>query len=741
MRFLTIVFLLLTFVSSSQSDTIIFSHSSGYYSTPFTLKISNNSHRTIYYSVDGNYPNRLFKDSMLVSSTLTLRVKNEGESKDYIRNFLFTKHQLPVVFLTLKPADLFDSISGMYVKGPGAKPEPPYHGANFHKNWERIANIELLDTNNTSSLNQKVGIRIFGQYSAMLPQKSFSIHAKGKYGKKKIKSRVFPDLELKKYKSLILRNSGSDFCNSHFRDVLMTGLVRNWNIETQASRSCVVYLNGNYWGIYHLREKLNEHYLQQHFDVDKDSVAILKHKRDVQHYGRLNYTSMVKFIEKTDFSLNENIDSLSKLMDIDNYLDYNIAQLYCNNIDAGGNIRYWRSIKPGSVWRWMLFDTDFGFGLSKSNGYKENTVEDYFVKSNRRWPYPAWSTLIIRKLMENEEVKQNYTKKITNYLNDELSEETVNKEIERLKSLLQSEISTHFERWHRPIKTWNNSLNRLTEFAEHRPSFLRKHLVDFFGLDSIYSVSIGVMKNGTCRLNDVTHSSPWKGKFFSNTSYSITAEPGYGYHFLHWKEDTTNRLSTFLFGLDADRCFTPVFEKNPPSDFNGKVIFNEIGKKDSIHGSYIELQNLTDKIINVSGWRLMNQNGLYFVIPEGSMLTSKGFFTVYQRNGPSERLNSLFKIKSNDTLLLYSNTEEGIDTLDLSQNKFKKMQALEWVDAAIRKGWFAVKEGTPNETNRKQKQSEEENKYIWIGFVVGIVLLFLFVLFYKRTNRLRGATE
>ena len=741
MRTTIVFFLLLTSIGFSQSDTILFSHQSGYYSKPFVLKISNTSGNKIYYSLDGNYPKTEFKDFVLISSTLSMRVKNEGETKGYTRNFLFKKHQLPVVFLTLKPSDLFDSISGMYVKGPGAKPEPPYHGANFHKNWERMADIELLDTANVSEFNQKVGIRIFGQYSAMLPQKSFSIHAKKKYGEKKIKAKVFPELEFKKYKSFILRNSGSDFCNSHFRDVLMTGLVRNWNIETQASRSCVVYLNGKYWGVYHLREKLNEHYLQQHFEVEKDNVAILKHRGDVQQYGRMNYNSMLKFIERSDFSKNENIDSLSKLMDIDNYLDYNIAQLYCNNIDAGGNIRYWRSREAGSKWRWMLFDTDFGFGLSKSQSYQANTVEDYFIKSNRKWPYPNWSTVIIRKLLENEAVKQTYLRKITNYLNDELSENTVKSEVNRLKKILEPEMSAHFGRWNRPFKTWNNSLEKITEFAENRPTYLRNYLKDFFEIDTVFTLSIDKIENGSCILNDIKHDSAWSGIFFSNLSYTLKAIPDFGYHFTNWKQDTNNRLTNISVVLHTDKNVTPIFLKNGLSEYSGKVLINEICKKDSVFGSYIELRNTTNQDIDISGWHIVNNKKTHFVVPNGISLSKQGFISFYQNNASEDDVSGLFNVTSNDSLFVYSGAQELVDKVGISKSMFKKANVLERVDAVIRKGWFAVDSGTPNGKNGKQTKSEKENKYILIGFVVGIVLLILSLVILLIKNRPRGATE
>ena len=119
---------------------------------------------------------------------------------------------------------------------------------------------------------------------------------------------------------------------------------------------------------------------------------------------------ILKFIKKSDLKQDSNVVKLSKLIDIDNYLDYNIAQVYISNIDAGGNIRYWRERKYGAKWRWILFDTDFGFGLRKTNGVEENTLIRFTEYSSELWPFPSWSSLIIRKLLKNESIKKRYIK-------------------------------------------------------------------------------------------------------------------------------------------------------------------------------------------------------------------------------------------------------------------------------------------------------------------------------------------
>ena len=421
---------------------------------------------------------RLLADQIFVKSS----------DKNYI--FLKRKIELPIICLIVKPSDFFNPISGMYVKGNNANDNPPYFGANYHKNIEKPAYFEYIDKNNTVVINQKVGVKVFGQFSAMLPQKSLSIHARKKYGNKKIKYPLFPNLSNKKYKSFILRNSGSDNSSSHIRDVMMTSLVRNFNIDVQDYQSCVVYLNGEYWGIYHIREKINEHFLKQHHQVDKDSVAIMKHRNDVQYYGRLNYNRIIKFIEKTNFKPDSNIIRLSKMIDIDNYLDYIISQIYFSNKDAGGNIRYWRERKKGSKWRWILFDTDFGFGFGADNGAEKNTLKKFTEHSDEKWPFPSWSTLIIRRMLQNDSIKDVFLQKFSHYLNTTFESQHVIEHINSIASSIESEVPFHFDRWNKKTKNWYKEINNLRDFAEKRPVYLFGFLKDKFDLDKAYTIKL-----------------------------------------------------------------------------------------------------------------------------------------------------------------------------------------------------------------------------------------------------------
>jgi hypothetical protein len=108
-----------------------------------------------------------------------------------------------------------------------------------------------------------LGARIHGGYSRVFPQKSFRLYADHDYDEnKKFKYDLFPNQaydingeHIDSFSRLILRGGGNDFFGVMFRDEVIQSLVSHLNIPTQAYRPSVVFLNGEYWGIYNIRER------------------------------------------------------------------------------------------------------------------------------------------------------------------------------------------------------------------------------------------------------------------------------------------------------------------------------------------------------------------------------------------------------------------------------------------------------------------------------------------------------
>ena len=385
------------------------------FSSPTTITISTDAPGAeIYYTMDGSYPNgssTVYTGPLYVDDNTILRTvaTKQGwlNSRPSTHSYLFDyTGELPVVSLSTNPEHFWDNDSGIYVMGPNASPVFPHFDANFWQDWERPIHIEMFEPDGWLAFSIDAGVKIYGNYSRAFPQKSLTIFARGAYGSTSIDYQIFPEKNIENFEAIVLRNSGNDFDNTHFRDGLVSIIADRVGVTAQAFRPAVVYLNGEYWGIHNIREKINEHFIASHFPIDPDNIDMLEGNNQVIHGDQAHYIDLLNFIEANDVSDPVNYDVITSAMNVDNFIRYNITQIFVDNWDwPGNNIKYWRSRTPDGRWRWILFDADFAFGLFTPNGYAHNMLE--FATNpdgpsqtiwgwDPWWPNPPWSTFLLR---------------------------------------------------------------------------------------------------------------------------------------------------------------------------------------------------------------------------------------------------------------------------------------------------------------------------------------------------------
>ena len=662
-------------ISQEEKDKLSIEPKGGLFKDSVYVQIKGSGE--IYYTLDGRLPTKASKkheNGFYFSKSTVLRVAQFVDGKltsektnSYIigRNF-----DMAVISIAGDPNDFFGFASGIFSKGCCADSFPPYKGANFWKKWEKPINIEMFEPDGEIAFNQKAGAKVFGGFSRGMPMKSLAIHSRKKYQKKYFKHPIFPKKEIKKYKAFVLRNSGSDFNITHFRDALVTDLTIPLGIEIQSFRPAVVFINGEYWGLYNMREKINEHFLKGNCGVDPNNIDFIHHKKDLVHGSRKHYDRMLSFMKFNDMNMQDNIDSLSKLMDIDNFINYNITQVYIDNGDAGGNIRFWRPSTEDGKWRWILFDTDISFGRLNWNAHKINTLQKMTTYSDERWPNPAWSTFIIRKLLENDSIKNVYINRLADHLNTVYSSKNVLLRIDSIKNLYNKEMPYHVEKWKsNTISKWERNVNVLKKFASKRPAYLRKFTMQKFGIKDTLNIQVSTSEFGHVMLNSLLIKDTFSGVYFKNIPIKIEAVPADDYVFSHWKGIQSNENPIQIEPLDSLQI-EPVYAFKDLSKFHQKVVINELGiQKNSGKGFYLELYNNSKKPINLRYWKIII-NGKKKNLRDTAEIPQSGYY-VFE----SKSKLKLKKDQPKEILIeLYDNEGFKVDSLYYIINNQKELK-------------------------------------------------------------------
>ncbi|MBC8478830.1 MAG: CotH kinase family protein, partial [FCB group bacterium] len=374
----------------------------GFYDSTVSVSLSCPSPSAdIHFTLDGSDPTEqspAYQGSLYFNDTTVLKSRafeTNHLPSPIVTNTYFVQDnsELTVISLSTDPDNLWDYNYGIYVMGPNASPSFPHFGANFWEDWERPIHMELFEPDGSLAFSTGAGVKIFGGWSRGLPQKSLALYARGEYGASAFEYAFFENRPFDSYQALVLRNSGNDWESSMMRDGMMTSLIDNEDVDLQAYRPAAVYINGDYWGIHNIREKINEHFVAAHHDVDPDDIDLLENNGSPIHGDASNYNSLINFLNNEDITLDENYDYVKTLLDINSYVSYQAVQIYFDNQDwPGNNNKFWRPRTEDGKWRWLLYDTDFGFGIWNPNAFTNNTLEYALDPYGPGWPNPPWST-------------------------------------------------------------------------------------------------------------------------------------------------------------------------------------------------------------------------------------------------------------------------------------------------------------------------------------------------------------
>lgn len=623
------------------SSNVTFSQLGGVYNFTVNVKItSENSGDKIYYTTDATEPtssSKLYTGPISISNPIVLRAKviNQGampgatESQCYLFGL---EHDIPIISLITDPANFFDDYTGIYVTGAIQHPlsgKDCDNGQNFWQDWERPIHVSMFNTSGIVEFDQNAGVKIFGGCSRTYVQKSLSLRFRKAYEKDGLKYKMYENLDVDKFYSINLRNSGNDWNNTMMRDGLMGNLFPK-QLDKQAFRPAVVYLNGQYWGIHNIRERLDEDYVSTHYDIDDASVDMMEFHvnmklNEIEGDGQ-SYVKMLDYIEQNGVSLANNYNHVKSIIDVENFALYQACNIMVKNTDwPGNNVKFWKSEESDNKWRWMVYDLDFGF-----NDVNHNTLEFALAEYGPNWPNPPASTYLLRKLTENNDFRYLFINSFADVLNTLWLPSNINSLIDKMSGDISNEIQAHMTRWGGNYSSWSYRINDLKTFAANRPAVVRNFVRNYYGINGLYTLNLNVSNNahGGIKLNTIQPNSyPWAGTYFNNIPVTLIAKPAKGYRFVKWQGASTATTDTIVLNKSAATSVTAVFEED--DNYEDIIVINEIfftSLTGESPNDWLELYNSSSNSVDLSNWMIKDEDDTHvYVIPEGTEIAANDY--------------------------------------------------------------------------------------------------------------------
>jgi len=512
---------------------------------------------TIYYTLGSNEPTRsstryVVGNSISIGANTVIRAKTfrAGKLSSDITTATYLIGQrnfnLPVVSLVTPAAYLNDNTYGIYVAGTNGITGNGADGPrNWNQDWDRPANFELFDKNKIQRLNQELDIQIAGGWSRLNAQKSLHIQPKKKFGNNKLGYPLFSSRPNHQYKDIALRNSGNDFRYSMMRDGMMQSLIiGRMDMEYLAYEPAVLYLNGIYYGIQNLRERSNADLLYTTHGLDEDDVKILDQQTIS---GDPEYQTMLNYILVNDINQPEVYENLKTMMDVDNYIDYMISQIYFGNYDwPHNNIKMWKK-NEGGKWRWILFDTDFGFNLYDGSLHAFNSLT-YALGENTSKSTQPWATRLLSRLILNDTFRNSFIDRFSIHLSSTFRTQRVNAVIDSLAAKIRNEISFHKNRWGSD-RAFEADINTMKTFSSARAGnmmgFIRNRFLSNSDLQTI-TLSSNIPSASFSFNNQPIADNSIALQTFSGRNYALTANNVKGYLFKHWETTGVSSSQTII---------------------------------------------------------------------------------------------------------------------------------------------------------------------------------------------------
>ncbi|MGB4985709.1 MAG: CotH kinase family protein [Erysipelotrichaceae bacterium] len=451
------------------SDPVINLSTAGVYNNINDLTIQLMGKGTIYYTLNGEWPtdkSDVYTGPFSINKTTTIRyMQKESDmhtSKVVTDSYILNENpNIDVLALAIDEDDL----------------------NRLHRNAGRVGyeigngSMELFE-NNKKVLSAPMGLQLFGGSARSYAKKSYEVVFKKEYGEGHIEYPVFNNRDYRNYQSLVLRTGSQDDEFAVIRDVVATSLMDEFtDVATQAYRPVSMYINGEYWGLYFIREKVDEHFITNNYNVDGTQSNLIRIDGDIKVGDKKQYNELVSFASKYDLNNADNYAKLQTMIDIDSVIDFWIGESYLANNDIV-NCRFFNNpALDGGKFKYIFYDLDFAWYNSNHNYFSFATAPGGISEY-------GFDNTLLREMMSSKLFRQRFLERLKYNLDNTWKKENIIKRIEDIENKLDLEMQKDRPRWNFSYKNWKGEVDKLIDFVEKRDKTFRTTAKSYFRMSS-----------------------------------------------------------------------------------------------------------------------------------------------------------------------------------------------------------------------------------------------------------------
>ncbi len=505
-----------------------------------------------------------------------------------------------------------------------------------------LANFEYFDNNFNQLYNSQVELKLMGHGITRNPlQPSFRINARNFLGNNELNHKFFGDKSQKTYKSILLRNAGGDWFQAYIRDAYAHQLALKLGTMDVAEYQPVnVFINGEYFGLYNLREHTNADYFSTKYNIAKDSINLFKLFQEINNGSINSYYKFTDELTSEEINTKAGYELINKNLDIDNLIDYLVLEFFVSNYDwLNWNIKLWHSRSYDGRWRFVPHDLDWSFGYDEFTTPDYPSIKRFFEADDQE---KTTFTLLVQKIFENEEIRRKFINRSADILNSYFLSERLMHLLDYLVNGFINEIPRQNALHKESVQNFESSINAMRYFANNRAKYYRQEVVDLFNLSGIshLKISSNIKKPLKIRINSIeVNDTTFSGIYFNDVPIEIELLEHPEITFIGWKGDSLFKSNKIILTLTDSLELKAIFDyEESPALVINEIMYKPAKEYDS--EDWIELYNPNDIEVDITSWQLKDDNDKHvFEFPERTVIKAFDYLVVVERISKFQKIH------------------------------------------------------------------------------------------------------